>query len=111
MTLATRKAIAGGLLALSVAASMAALSACGGSSGAVGAGASVRRAGEAVDIYSSLPMRGPWATQTAAVVKGIKLALAQAGYRAGGFRVRYTALDDSGGPGGWDADQTAANAR
>jgi branched-chain amino acid transport system substrate-binding protein len=111
MRLATRRAIAGGLLTLSV----AALSACGGGSsaggGAAGAGAAVRSPGEVVDIYSSLPMRGPWATQTSVLVKGMKLALAQAGYRAGPYRVHYTALDDSAGPAGWDANQTAANAR
>ena len=109
MSLAARKAIAGGLLMLSV----AALSACGGSSGAAGggAGASVRRAGEVVDIYSSLPTHGPSARQTASLVKGMRLALAQAGYRAGAYRVQYTPLDDSGGPGGWDANRTAANAR
>ncbi len=108
MTLAIRKAIAGGLLTLSV----AALSACGGSGTSGGAaGASLRSGGKVVDIYSSFPMRGPWATQSAALVEGMRLALAQAGYRAGPFSVQYTALDDSGGPGGWDADQTAANAR
>jgi branched-chain amino acid transport system substrate-binding protein len=110
MRLATRRAIAGGVLTLSV----AALSACGGSSStssAGRAGASVLSARKVVDIYSSLPMRGPAAAETAALVRGIRLALAQAGSRAGPFRVQYTALDDSGGPGGWDASQTAANAR
>ena len=109
MTLAVRNAIAGGLLTLSVAVS---LCACGGSgAGGSATGASLGSAGKVVDIYSSLPMRGPWATQTAALVKGMRLALTQAGYRAGPFQVQYTALDDSGGAGGWDADQTAANAR
>jgi branched-chain amino acid transport system substrate-binding protein len=110
MRLATRKAIAGGLLTLSV----GALCACGGSSGSSGAGptgASVTSSGKVVDIYSSLPMHGPSAAQAKASVQGIELALAQAGTRAGAFRVQYTALDDSGGPGGWDASQTVANAR
>jgi branched-chain amino acid transport system substrate-binding protein len=109
MRLATFRAIAGGLLLLSA----AVLSACGGSAGAgssTEAGASLAGGGKVVDIYSSLPARGPSAAQTAALVKGIKLALAQAGGRAGPFTVRYIPLDDSGGPGGWGASQTAANA-
>jgi len=105
-----RKVLAGCILTLS----MAALSGCGGSSGATSAGAasaSVAGGGKVVDVYSSLPMRGPSAAQTLALANGIRLALTQAGYRAGRFRVQYTALDDSTGPAGWDASQTAADAR
>jgi branched-chain amino acid transport system substrate-binding protein len=104
------KVLAGGLLTLA----MAALSACGGSSGATSAGASnaaVSGGGKVVDIYSSLPMRGPLAAETLAMANGIRLALAQAGGRAGPFTVQFTPLDDSTGPAGWDASQTAANAR
>ena len=110
MRLASRRAIVGGFLTLSA----VALSACGGSSGSAGAGpadTSVTSGGKVVDIYSSLPMHGPSITETIALVKGIRLAVAQAGGRAGPFTIRYTALDDSGGSGGWDASQTAANAR
>lgn len=110
MRLATCRAIAGGLLALSV----TALSACGGSSGGGGTGAaaaSVTTPGNVVDVYSSLPTGGPSAAQTTALVNGIRLALAEAGGRAGRFKVQYTALDDSSGPTGWDATQTAADAR
>lgn len=109
MRLALSKAIAGCLAILSV----AALSACGGTSNnssSAGAGAT-GPAGKIVDIYSSLPARGPAAPATAALVNGIRLALAQAGGRAGQFTVKYTALDDSAGAGGWDASQTAADAR
>jgi branched-chain amino acid transport system substrate-binding protein len=104
------KALAAGLVMLSV----AALSACGGGSGRSSAGAAnaaVTSGGRVVDVYSSLPMRGPSGARATAVVDGIKLALAQAGSRAGQFTVQYTALDDSGGPDGWDASQTAADAR
>ena len=104
------KVLAGGFFALSV----AALSACGGNSPSRNGGpasASATSAGKVVDIYSSLPMRGPAAAQSLALVSGIRLALAQAGARAGPFTVRYTALDDSGSAGGWAADQTAANGR
>jgi branched-chain amino acid transport system substrate-binding protein len=110
MRLATCKALAAVLLMLSV----AALGACGGGSGRGSAGAanaSVTDGGRVVDVYSSLPMRGPSGAQATALIDGIKLALAEAGSRAGQFTVQYTALDDSGGPYGWDASRTAANAR
>jgi branched-chain amino acid transport system substrate-binding protein len=90
--------------------------ACGrsgsGSGAARGAGsAATTGRAEPVDVYSSLPMHGPAAAQAHALENGIRLALAQAGDRAGPFTVKYTALDDSGGPDGWDARQTAGNAR
>jgi branched-chain amino acid transport system substrate-binding protein len=110
MRLAMHKVLAGGLLTLL----MAGLGACGGGSGATSAGAasaSVQTGGKVVDIYSSLPMHGPSARETLALANGIRLALAQAGDKAGAFTVRYTPLDDSTGPAGWDASQTAANAR
>ena len=84
MRLATCKALAAGLLTLSV----AALTACGGSSDSGNAGAakaSVSSGGNVVDVYLSLPMRGPSGAQATALVNGIKLALAQAGSRAGPF--------------------------
>jgi branched-chain amino acid transport system substrate-binding protein len=110
MRLARSKARAGCLAVLSV----AALSACGGTSnnsgdgGSDGSTAATRRV---VDIYSSLPMRGPAAADETSLANGIKLALAQSGDKAGPFTVKYTPLDDSAGDGGWDASQTAANAR
>lgn len=110
MRLATRMVLAGGLVTLSI----AALSACGGSKNNGGAGAAtapVTGGGKVVDIYSSLPMQGPSAAAATAVVAGIRLALAQAGAKAGRFAVQYSALDDSSGDAGWDASQTAANAR
>jgi branched-chain amino acid transport system substrate-binding protein len=111
MRLALSKALAGCLAVLSV----VALSACGGtsnnSSAGGAAGDSTASTGNEVDIYSSLPMRGPAAPEAISLENGIRLALAQSGDRAGPFRVRYTPLDDSAGNDGWDARQTAANAR
>jgi branched-chain amino acid transport system substrate-binding protein len=64
-----------------------------------------------VDIYSSLPLHGPTRGQTIAMINGIKLALSQAGDRAGRFTVRYRSLDDSSAATGqWDPSATAANA-
>jgi branched-chain amino acid transport system substrate-binding protein len=69
-------------------------------------------AGGTIDIYSSLPLQGASKDQTGAMVKGIRLALDQAGGKAGGFKVSYTSLDDStASAGNWDPGQTAQNAR
>lgn len=112
MRLALSKALTGCLAVLSV----ATLSACGGTSNNSSSGgassASTSTAGKVVEIYSSLPLRGPEAPAAIAVDNGIKLALAQSHGKAGPFMVRYTRLDDSSlGAAGWDANQTAANAR
>jgi branched-chain amino acid transport system substrate-binding protein len=68
--------------------------------------------GSAVDIYSSLPLTGASSAQTVPLVNGIKLALAEAGGKAGSFTVNYQSLDDSTAQAGkWDPAQTAADAR
>src|SRR5215470_2684217 len=68
--------------------------------------------GGTVDFYSSLPMQGASSAQTIPLVNGIKLALAQAGGKAGQWTVNYQVLDDSTAAAGkWDPGQAAANAR
>jgi branched-chain amino acid transport system substrate-binding protein len=68
--------------------------------------------GTSVTFYSSLPMQGATSTQTGPVVKGIQLALKQAGYKAGPFKITYKELDDSTAQAGqWDPSTTGANAR
>ena len=65
-----------------------------------------------VDIYSSLPLQGASSAQTGPLVNGIKLALKQAGNKAGNFTVKYQSLDDSTAAAGeWDPTQTGADAR
>jgi branched-chain amino acid transport system substrate-binding protein len=57
-------------------------------------------------------MQGASSAQTGPLVNGIKLALAQAGGKAGQWTVNYQVLDDSTAAAGkWDPGQTAANAR
>ena len=57
-------------------------------------------------------MQGASTSQTNPLVNGIKLALAQAGGKAGQWTVNYQSLDDSTAAAGkWDPGQTAANAR
>jgi branched-chain amino acid transport system substrate-binding protein len=107
MRLARSKALVACLAVLAV----AALSACGGSSdNRSGEAAGTSGTAGKVDIYSSLPLRGPSSAEAIPLENGIRLALAQAHDKAGPFTVMYTALDDSTGVGGWDATETAANA-
>jgi branched-chain amino acid transport system substrate-binding protein len=46
-------------------------------------------------VYSSLPLQGPAAEQSRAVVNGARLALEEAGGMAGTHAVRYDSLDNS----------------
>jgi branched-chain amino acid transport system substrate-binding protein len=84
-----------------------AVAACGddddttGSSGDGGA--------KTLKIYSSLPLQG---AQTTDMVKGIELALEQAGNKSGNFRIEYESLDDSTAQAGaWTPEATTSNAR
>ncbi|MGZ4169466.1 MAG: hypothetical protein ACXVSA_22360, partial [Solirubrobacteraceae bacterium] len=49
--------------------------------------------GNTIDIYSSLPLQGASTAQTDPLVNGMKLALSQAGNKAGNFTVNYQSLD------------------
>jgi branched-chain amino acid transport system substrate-binding protein len=65
-----------------------------------------------VDIYSSLPLQGPLAVQGQAIVKGIELALSQAGGRAGTWTINYQSMNDAtAGQRAWDPSATGDNAR
>jgi branched-chain amino acid transport system substrate-binding protein len=95
-------------LALAVLAAVV-LAACGDDDDDDGAGGG---GGETVNVYSSLPLQGGQRLQTTAMVNGIKLALEQAGGKAGGMTVKYTSLDDSTAQAGnWTPEATQANAQ
>jgi branched-chain amino acid transport system substrate-binding protein len=65
-----------------------------------------------VTVYSSLPLQGAQRPQTTDMVKGIELALEQAGGKAGDVTVKYQSLDDSTAQAGsWTPEATTANAR
>ena len=71
-------------------------------------------AGESVTVYVSMPLRGPEAAAGSDVVRGAKLALADATGKAGKLRVEAVYLDDTAGRGagaGWSPVAAAANAR
>ena len=99
-------------LAAAAALAVAGCSSSGSSSSSAGGGSSSSASGQTVDIYSSLPLQGASTSQTIPLVNGIKLALSQAGNKAGQWTVNYQSLDDSTAAAGkWDPGQTAANAR
>src|SRR3954468_18759288 len=89
------------------------VTACGSSdnnSGGGGGGGS--SAAKSVTIYSSVPLQGASRASTADLVDGAKLALEQAGGKAGNIKVKYQSLDDSTPQAGdWTAEQASANAR
>jgi branched-chain amino acid transport system substrate-binding protein len=87
--------------------------ACGGDDDNGGGGGGGESAGgKTLTVYSSLPLQGAQRTQTTAVVNGIKLALEQAGGKAGDFTIKYKSLDDSTAQAGaWTPEQTQSNAR
>jgi branched-chain amino acid transport system substrate-binding protein len=75
-------------------------------------GAGTAADAKTLDIYSSLPLQGVNASQTRDAVRGIRLALSEAGGRAGEFDIHYESLDDSTKrAGNWDPSKAAANAR
>jgi len=84
---------------------------------AAGCGATQRDTGYAVPgrtltIYAGLPLRGVDRSESLDLADAERLALAQAGGRAGRWRVRLRVLDDSG-PGAlrWNPAQVSQNAR
>jgi branched-chain amino acid transport system substrate-binding protein len=92
------------------------LAGCGSSSSSPPSTSSTTPAasgGNTIDIYSSLPLKGAVSAQTVPTVNGIKLALAQAGGKAGQFTVNYTSLDDSTAtsPTNYDLNVCQADAR
>ena len=69
-------------------------------------------AGGNLTVYSSLPLQGAQRPQTTDMVKGIRLALKDAGNKAGAFQIKYVSKDDSSAQAGtWTAENVSANAR
>ncbi len=65
-----------------------------------------------VKIVSSLPRTGSAKQQSDTIVRGIRMAIEEAGGRAGPFRLEYLDLDDSTAAAGqWTSEAEAANAR
>jgi branched-chain amino acid transport system substrate-binding protein len=67
--------------------------------------------GHVLNVYSSRPTEGPSAATGRAVAAGERQALADAGYRAGRYRIRLIELSASKpGGGNWDPGQVNENA-
>jgi branched-chain amino acid transport system substrate-binding protein len=85
--------------------------------GVVGCGGvTVSDVAEATDgeltVYSSLPLQGPLGLVSEQIESGEKLALADAGGRAGRFKIEYDSLDDANPTTGqWEPGITATNAK
>ncbi len=63
-------------------------------------------------VYASLPLQGPQGPDSRSTADGIRLALREAGGKAGELTVKLVVLDDSTPKAGrWDPEQTAENAR
>lgn len=90
------------------------VTACGGDdedSGGGNGGGQTAQEGKTLKIYSSLPLQGASRVQTEAMVNGIKLALEQAGGKAGPHTIEYESLDDSTAQAGsWTPEAESANA-
>jgi branched-chain amino acid transport system substrate-binding protein len=88
------------------------VAACGSSGGGSTGSSGTTASGKSLTIYSSLPLQGASRTNSEALVNGIKLALNQAGGKAGQFTINYQSLDDSTAQTGkWDPGQTSSDAR
>ena len=86
--------------------------ACGGDDDEGGGGGGEGGGAKTVKVYSSLPLQGASRPQTTALVNGVKLALEQAGGKAGDITVQYESLDDSTAQAGsWTPEATTSNAR
>jgi branched-chain amino acid transport system substrate-binding protein len=84
-----------------------------GLGGCLSSGSGIQ-AGERVDVYVSMPLHGPEALDGRDIVDGARLALADAGGKAGELAVHATYLDDTSGRGRrahWSAAAAAANVR
>jgi branched-chain amino acid transport system substrate-binding protein len=92
------------------------IAACGSSksssSGASGGSAS-SGGPNTINIYSDLPLKGAVSAQTGPALNGEKLALKQAGYKAGQWKVNFISLDDSTAtsPTNYDLNVCQSNAR
>lgn len=85
-----------------------AVAGCGG----VGVSGATETIGNQLAIYSSLPLQGPEAGDSAEIINGERLALAGAGGHVGQFKIGYVSLDDANPKTGQlDPEATSTNAK
>jgi branched-chain amino acid transport system substrate-binding protein len=114
--------LAKALTGLLVVGSVLALAACGSSkssssssttSSSGGSSSSGSSGSNTIDIYSDLPLDGAVTAQTMPALNGEKLALQQAGYKAGQWKVNFISLNDATAtsPTNYDLPTCQENAR
>ncbi|HEY8582016.1 MAG TPA: ABC transporter substrate-binding protein [Capillimicrobium sp.] len=96
-----------GALTLALAAA-ALLPGCGGSEGA---GETTTAPGDRLTVYTALPLQGPGAERARDVLDGERLALEQAGDRAGDRRLELRPVSDAAPEDGWQPGLTVDAAR
>jgi branched-chain amino acid transport system substrate-binding protein len=105
----------GAISASAFAVAALAIAACGSSSNSSSssAGASSSAGGKTIDIYSDLPLTGAVTAQSIPALNGEKLALSQAGGKAGQWKVNFISLNDATAtsPTNYDLNVCQANAR
>ena len=108
----------GRAISAAVAVAALAIAACGSSNSSSSStsgssSASGSSGGNTVNIYSDLPLKGAVSAQTGPALNGEKLALSQAGNKAGQWKVNFVSLDDSTAtsPTNYDLNVCQANAR
>jgi branched-chain amino acid transport system substrate-binding protein len=102
-----------GVLLVAALVASAAVAACGGDDDdGGGSSGGDKKAGGELTVYSSLPLQGETRPNSVDVVRGIEMALEQAGGRAGNFTIKHKSLDDSTASAGkWEAGRVSSNAR
>ena len=84
----------------------------GGGGGGTSTTAPSGGGGKTLTVYSSLPLQGDSRPQSEDVVRGIELALEQAGGKAGENTIKYVSLDDAtASTGKWEPGKVSENAR
>jgi branched-chain amino acid transport system substrate-binding protein len=71
------------------------VAACGSSKSNTTGGSSSSSGANTIDIYSDLPLTGAVSAQTVPALNGEKLALSQAGYKAGKWKVNFISMNDA----------------
>ena len=99
------------LIALATAALALGVAACGSDDSDTKASSST--GSDTLTIYSSMPLRGTngEAERAASIVNGEKLALAEAGGKAGDYTVKFQSLDSQRKPGTDEPGDVGDNAR
>ena len=87
--------VVGSVLALAACGSSKSSSSSSSSSASSGSSASGSSGGGTIDIYSDLPLTGAVTAQTVPALNGEKLALKQAGDKAGQWKVNFISLNDA----------------